>query len=172
MKSFSAAAACLWLAIAMEFSWRQMLPQGCVLLPVACGLLCWMRTGTAVLVCGLALLADWVIRPTMLPLLPAVLPLIAIGFNAAGTSGDLRAARRLRIPTPLLVPAMTIIGLCLQSLTTIPWQQPEAWEHVARTTIAELQASCLIAVPLSAVVAILIRTADEFGLRRTFEVPA
>ena len=172
MKVHVAMCAVLWLAISIELAWRQAVPQGCVLIPLVCGFLCWARNSVVVLVTGLALLLDWIVRPTQWPLTPLLLPVIAVQLLSTGCVHDRSLTdRRSVIPQPLELPVLTLSGLVCFAFSTIPFGGGEQWDVLAQTLLIELKSSCLIAVPISAAGTLLIRFADEFGLRRSFEVP-
>ena len=67
----------LWMTIAVELAWSRSLPHGALVLPIACGIMFWMRSVTGILLSATALLIDWVARPGCLPLCPMLLPAIA-----------------------------------------------------------------------------------------------
>ncbi len=70
--------AILWMSIAVELAWSGSLPHGALLLPIACGVMFWMRSVTGILLPAAALLIDWVARPGFLPLCPMLLPGVAV----------------------------------------------------------------------------------------------
>ena len=47
--------AILWVSIAVELAWFGAMPQGAIVLPIACGIMFWMRSVTGILVSATAL---------------------------------------------------------------------------------------------------------------------
>ncbi len=170
MKTILAASCMLWMTLALEMAWPSLLPHGSILLPVACGVMFWTRsTGGLVLSCA-ALLLDWVARPTLLPLCPMILPLVAVFCVAPPVQQENFGKRRsvLRIPVPLLLPALTLFAVVLQIVSSIPVSEFTASSLSVPHVTNGFRSLAIIALPLSAGVSLVIRVADEFGLRRSF----
>lgn len=159
----------LWMAIAVEIAWSQSLPQGALLLPIACGIMFWMGSGTGILLSATALLIDWIARPGFLPLCPMLLPAIAVCLiSPASNSKDYRSHRQsfLKLMTPLHLPLFTLLAVALQligqmNLSVIPTLTE--FDSAVQTSLPSL---LMISLPISAGISMLIRLADEFGLRR------
>ena len=71
------ALAILWLTIAVEIAWSQSLPQGALLLPIACGIMFWVGSGTVILLSATAL--------AVLP--PSITPTLQVGTPTVGRTG-------------------------------------------------------------------------------------
>ena len=163
------AMAILWMTIAVEIAWSQSLPQGALLLPIACGIMFWMGTGPGILLSATALLIDWIARPGFLPLCPMLLPAVAVCLlSPTSKSDDYRSRRQsfLKMMTPLHLPLFTLLAVGLQltgqmNLSVIPTL---AAIHSAVDT--SLPSLLIISLPISAGISMLMRLADELGLRR------
>jgi len=73
-----------------------------------------------------------------------------------------------RLPIPLHLPLLTLAAVLLQTLGSVPLTQLLMTTVVFSTIIDNLQSLAFIALPVSAVVSLIIRLADEIGLRRSF----
>ncbi len=161
--------AILWLTIAVEIAWSHSLPQGALLLPIACGIMFWMGSGTGILLSATALLIDWIARPGLLPLCPMLLPAVAVCLiRPASKSDDYRSRRQsvLKMMTPLHLPLFTLLAVGLQligqmNLSAIPLLAEI--DSALKTTLPSL---LIISLPISAGISMLMRLADELGLRR------
>ena len=101
------ALAILWMSIAVELAWAGSWPHGALLLPVACGVMFWMRSVTGILLSATVLLIDWVARPGFLPLCPMLLPAIAACLISPSSKPDNYSSRRqslARMLSPLHLP--------------------------------------------------------------------
>lgn len=147
------AMAILWLTIAVEIAWSQSLPQGALLLPVSCGIMFWMGTGTGISLSATALLIDWIARPGFMPLCPMLLPVVAVGLiSPTSKSDDFRSRRQsfLRMMTPLHLPLFTLLAVGLQligqmNLTSIP--ASAELDSALKTMLPSL---LIISLPISA----------------------
>ena len=154
----------------LEMAWPSALPHGAVLLPVACGVMFWTRSSVGLILSSAVLLLDWIARPTLLPLCAMILPVVAVLCVAPSVQSDDFGKRRfsLCIPVPLLLPALTLIAVVLQIVSSIPVPQFMAVATLLPFVTDRLQPLAIIALPFSAGISLLIRCADEFGLRRSF----
>jgi hypothetical protein len=170
MKAILAAACLLWMTTAIELAWSPVIPRGALLLPIVLGVLFLLRSPGAVLLTGLALVLDWVARPTALPLCPVFLPLLSLMFldSAQRRDGFDRPRSLFRIPAPLQVPALTLIATGLQVLSTIPFADYLTSGTSSQLLLDQFWPLLILALPGSACVSLFIQFADEFGLRRTF----
>ena len=170
MKTTLVAACVLWMSMAVEMAWSSALPHGAVLLPFACGVMFWMRSATGLMLSGVVLLLDWTARPTLLPLCPMILPLAAVLCVAPSVGPDDFGNRRVsfRIPVPLLLPGLTLLAVVLQIVSSVPVTELSVPATLLPFVTDRFQPLAIIALPLSAGVSLLIRVADEFGLRRSF----
>lgn len=172
MKSLLIAGSILWLALTLELAWPARLPHGCLLFPSACATMFWFRNSRGLLVSSALILLDWIVRPTQLPLPATVLPLIgaailAIGSHRPGHSRHIRP--RWRIPEALQLPLVTVLALVLQAGSQVSADNISSLTHIAQHLgrISHQQWPALvIAVPISAVLSLAFRAADELGLRR------
>lgn len=177
--------AVLWLALSAELAWPQYVPPGCLVFPMIGGVLFWFRREAGILLAGAALLVEWLARPTAFPLAGVCIPLLA----AAVFSGDWRVSdyRRTRnplrwLPQPLHLPLLVVVMILLQQISgLLPAElfasdllpdggTSAGWPDLARLTQVlrgQVWPVLLLAVPLSAVLSLVIRLADELGLRRT-----
>lgn len=114
------------------------------------------------------LLADWVCRPTTMPLCPMWMPAIAslLVIRGSGPAEDHDRPVRWRIPMPLEIPVLTVCGLLLHIAGLWPPAVPDSPEAVLQHVADRFPPMALVALPLSAVGAMSVRFADEFGLRR------
>lgn len=172
MKSAAAACVLLWMLLTLELAWSASLPQGSLLLPSACAVMFWFRDSRGLIIASAAILIDWIARPSSLPLNGIALPLLAslIFAKLADCRFVERRTRfRIRIPGPLQLPLMTCLAVLLQAVSEIPlsafWSLQRLSQHLdvlPRLLVPTL----VIAVPVSALLSLSLRAADEFGLRR------
>ena len=78
MKQILAAVICAWLSVMLELAFADVLPRGALLLPVLCAVLTWRASVRLLLTGGILLLTDWIARPTLLPLVPLLLPALPV----------------------------------------------------------------------------------------------
>ena len=118
------------------------------------------------------ILMDWIIRPTQLPLSATVLPLIGAAIFAAGANRreqDRGNRIRLRIPEPLQLPLVTVLAIAMQAVSQLSAENTSSLTAMAQYVgrMPQLLLPVLvIALPISAVLSLAFRGADEFGLRR------
>ena len=163
------ALAILWLTIAVEIAWSQSLPQGALLLPIACGIMFWMGTGTGILLSATALLIDWIARPGFLPLCPMLLPAAAVCLISPSTKSDDYRSRRqsfLKMMTPLHLPLFTLLAVGLQLIGQMELSALPSMSEMSATLKNSLPSLLIICLPISAGISMLMRMADELGLRR------
>jgi len=172
MKTLIAVGCLLWLALVTELAWPTLIPRGALLLPIVCGAMSWVRSSAGLAVAGLLLLLDWVARPTVLPLCPMLLPFVAVLCVAPSRHHDEYRSRSvaLRIPQPLQLPLLTLMALLLQVVSEFSlsqWLKPDE----LLTLLADRgRMALMVAIPLSAMLSLLVRAGDELGLRRAFTV--
>lgn len=170
MKTLFVSACAMWVALAAELASPRLLPHSSALLPIVCGVMFWTRSTPGLMLCGLVLLLDWIARPSYLPLCPMVLPFLAVIFLAPSIQNDEYQSRKssLKIPAPLQLPLLTLAAVVLQTIGSLNWAQLSAPAD-AVTEITEIMKSpLLLALPLSAMLSLLIRMADELGMRRSY----
>jgi len=170
MKTLMAATCLMWVALIMELAMPSLLVQGSLLLPIACGVMFWTRSSAGLIVSGLVLLLDSVARPSQLPLCPMCLPVITVMFLAPSIHTEEYRSRgfSLRIPAPLQLPLLTLVAVLLQCLGSIPLDQFLANSPDWSALPVRLKSLAIIGLPLSACLSLIIRLADELGLRRSF----
>ena len=163
------ALAILWMSIAVELAWSGAMPHGALVLPIACGIMFWMRSVTGILLSSTALLIDWVARPGFLPLCPMLLPAIAACLISPSSKPDDYSSRRRSFSkklTPLHLPFMTLIAVILQLVSQLNLSSMPAFLDVQLTVATSLPSLLMISLPISAGISMLMRLADELGLRR------
>lgn len=161
--------AILWLTIAIELTWSGSLPQGALLLPIACGVMFWMRSVSGILLAATALLLDWVARPGFLPLCPMLLPGVAACLISPSRKPDDYSSRRQsfgRMLTPLHLPLITLMAVSLQLAGRHNPASMPSWIDFQSTISTSLPPLLMISLPISAGISMLMRLADELGLRR------
>jgi hypothetical protein len=162
--------AILWMSIAVELAWSGTLPHGALLLPIACGVMFWMRSVTGILLPAAALLIDWVARPGFLPLCPMLLPGIAACLVSPSSGPDDYSSRRQsfgRMLTPLHLPLMTLLAVSLQLIGQLNLSSMPKWIEIQSAVGMSLPSLLMISLPVSGGITVLMRLADEIGLRRT-----
>lgn len=163
------AMAILWISIAVELAWSGSMPHGALLLPIACGIMFWMRSVTGILLSATALLIDWVARPGFLPLCPMLLPAIAACLISPSSKADDYSSRRQSFAkklAPLHLPFMTLIAVSLQVIGQLNLSTLPAVVDIPSAVKDSLPSLLMISLPISAGISMLMRLADELGLRR------
>lgn len=154
-----------WAAVVLELAQPDVLPAGAVLLPITVAGMLWHTGAAGVFAGGMILLMDWIIRPTGLPIVPVVLTLLTTFLLVSRSTDNLWTERRSRLPR---VPewswttGLTVTGIVLLLGPAVVTQQ-QAFHSV----LPMLQRYGLISIPLSLVLAGLMKLAGEFGLRRS-----
>jgi hypothetical protein len=172
MKTLLAAACLIWMTLATELAWPTAVPHGALLLPIVCGVMFWTRSTSGLMLSGIVLLLDWIARPSALPLCGMLLPFAAAMCLAPSAhreefrSGGLS----LEIPGPLQLPVLTLVAVLLHLLGTIPLTSLLTPTLILPDVLSTSKSLCIIALPVSAVLTLIIRIADEFGLRRSFVI--
>mgnify|MGYP001250936744 FL=1 len=162
--------AILWMSIAVELAWSGSLPHGALLLPITCGVMFWMRSVTGILLPATALLIDWVARPGFLPLCPMLLPGIAACLISPSSGPDDYSSRRQsfgRMLTPLHLPLITLLAVSLQLIGQLNLSSMPTLIEIQSAVGTSLPSLLVISLPVSAGISMLMRLADELGLRRT-----
>ena len=170
MKTMLCGVVLMWISLALELAWSSRLPPGSLLLPVACGVMFWSRSASGLIISGLLLLLDWVARPSQLPLCPMLLPLLAVLCLAASDERDEYRPRgfAIRLPAALQLPFLTLAAVLLRILGSISYALFVTPSLILSEIRDPLTSLLIIALPLSAGMSLMIRLADEFGLRRSF----
>ena len=161
--------AILWMSIAVELAWSGSMPHGALVLPIACGIMFWMRSVTGMLLSATALLIDWIARPGFLPLCPMLLPAIAAGLISPSSKPDDYSSRRQSVAkmlTPLHLPFITLMAVCLQLIGQLNLSSMPAAVDIQSAVKTSLPSLLMISLPISAGISMLMRLADELGLRR------
>jgi hypothetical protein len=157
-----------WFAIVLELAFPNTLPHGVLLLPVVCGTLAWSVSASSLLTAGTVLLLDWIARPTLYPVNAFLLPLLTA--MASSHSDDGLTVRRRKtgwIPTALRLPLFVTLAVILQTAGNVPLNAMLQLEETGRSVLKAVVPMLMIAVPLSAVMVLVYRVCDEFGLTRT-----
>lgn len=160
----------LWLAIAAELAWSDSVPHGALLLPITCGILFWMRSVPGILLSAAALLIDWIARPGFLPLCPMLMPILAVCLMSPSTKTDDYSSRRQSLwkkLTPLYLPLLTMLAVSLQLIGQLNLSEIPAWADLHSVIKTTLPSLLMISLPISAAISMVMRLADELGLRRT-----
>ena len=159
MKGLFLCGCVMWVTLAVELANPSHLPHGSLLLPVICGCLFWLRSTTGLMLSGTMLLLDWIARPSFLPLCPMLVPLLAVVCLAPSTRSDEYSTGRSWFRVPAVI---------LQSLGSLSTEQWLTLPAQVSTVLENLKLVLVIALPVSAVISLTIRMADEFGMRRVF----
>lgn len=169
MKTLFFAACVMWTVLAVELAWPSQLVRGSLLLPIACSVMYWTRSTAGLVLSGLVLLVDWIARPSQLPLCPMLLPLFTVLFIAPSVHNAEYRARvvAFRLPVPLQLPLLTLAAVLLQTLGAVPLIQFLTPTQVSAVSVQNLNSLAIIALPVSAGVSLMIRMADELGMRRS-----
>ena len=163
------ALAILWISIAIELACSGSIPHGALVLPIACGIMFWMRSVTGILLSAAALLIDWVARPGFLPLCPMLLPAIAACLISPSSKADDYSSRRqsfAKMLAPLHLPLITLMAVSLQVTGQLNLSSVPAMVDVQSAVKTSLPSLLMISLPVSAGISMLMRLADELGLRR------
>ena len=161
--------AMLWMSIAVELAWSGSMPHGALVLPLACGIMFWMRSVSGIVLSATALLLDWVARPVFLPLCPMLLPAIAACLISPSSKPDDYSSRRRSFAkklTPLHLPFITLLAVSLQLIGQLNLSSLPAVADVQLAVMTSLPSLLMISLPISAGISMLMRLADELGLRR------
>lgn len=156
-----------WFAIVLELAFPKTLPHGVLLLPVVCGTLAWHVSASSLLISGSVLLLDWIARPTLYPVNAFLLPLLtAMASSPSDDSGTVRRRKAGWIPTALRLPLFVTLAIVLQTAGNVPLNAMLQFEETGRSLLKSVVPMLMIAVPLSAVMVLVYRLCDEFGLTR------
>lgn len=161
--------AMLWMSIAVELACSGSMPHGALVLPLACGIMFWMRSVSGIVLSATALLLDWVARPGFLPLCPMLLPAIAACLISPSAKPDDYSSRRRSFAkklTPLHLPFITLLAVSLQLIGQLNLSSLPAVADVQLAVKTSLPSLLMISLPISAGISMLMRLADELGLRR------
>lgn len=172
MKTLLIAACLIWITLAVELAWPDAVPHAAFLLPVVCGVIFWTRSTAGLLLSGIVLLLDWIARPSALPMCAMLLPFVAVICLAPSAHHDeyRSGGLSLRIPGPLQLPVLTLVAILLHLLGSVPLTSLSTPALILPDVLNTLKSQCIVALPVSAALALMIRVADEFGLRRSFVI--
>ncbi len=159
----------LWLSMGLEIALPAALPHGCLLYPLVVGILLWRLTAGRLLLVGLMLLVDWIARPTVWPLVSLLLPVLMVccGGVTERTVTYRERSRRM-IQQPVQAPLLTLVLVLLHQLgrqTGGDWLQLQFAGPMLRGSAGLL----MIAIPFSAVISLLLKLAEELGIRRPLQ---
>ncbi len=168
MKSILTAGLLIWIALVAEVAFPTQIPGGSLVLPVVCSLCLWFRNASGIFLCGMGLIVDAIVRPAPFPWVGIIIPLIAAMLcRSRGNQSTYRSNPRWRlIPSALELPLLVLVSIWLDLVIRIP---AESWSfntEFGLSIVRRLLPPLMIAMPLSALCSLLIRVADEFGLRR------
>ena len=99
-----------------------------------------------------------------------LVPMLAVICLAPSTRSDEYSTGRswFRVPLPLQLPLLTLAAVVLQTLGDLSTEQWLSLPAPASAVRENLKMVLVIALPVSAVISLTIRMADEFGMRRVF----
>lgn len=163
------AAGILWMSITIELAWSGTLPQGALLLPIACGIMFWMRSVSGILVATTALLFDWIARPGFVPLCPMLIPVLAACLISPSTTRDDYSTHRrsiMKMLTPLHLPLLTLAAIMLHLIGQRNLSELSTLNEIPSVLATAMPSLLMISLPMSAGISMLMRLADELGLRR------
>lgn len=111
-----------WCSVVLEITFSERIPRGALFLPVVGAVLLWMPSARGVLAGGVLLLLDWIIRPTLLPCVPFLIPFIAIVLSSGRGKSGMYQQRRvsLRLPDALQLPCLVLLAMLFDQLSQIP----------------------------------------------------
>ena len=155
----------VWVAFVVESGIPNRIPAGALLLPTVIVGMLWLRTATAVLVGGCALVLNDVLYPQPLPLVPVLLTFVISVLVSSSRLNDVfddHHSRRTHLPEWSQVLLLTAFGLLLLTLPAAFFGQAS----LENQWIA-LRRCLVIGIPVSLLLACAMQLGDEFGLRRT-----
>ena len=156
-----------WFAIVLELAFPNQLPHGSLLLPMVCGTLAWRASASSVFIASVILLLDWIARPTLYPVNALLLPLLtAFASSLSEDAPALRRSRRGLIPAALRLPFFVTLAIALQTIGNVPWNAFLQFQSTCESLLKTVLPMLMIAIPLSAAMALVYRVCDEFGLTR------
>jgi len=164
MKQLLMFIALMWLAFVVEAAHPSTSPPGSLLLPIIVVGMLWLRTATAVLAGGTALVLNDILYPQPLPLVPVLLTLAVAAILSSRRFNDVfddHSSQRPRLPEWAQVLLLTAFGLLLLTLPAVALEQislADQWVVLRRCLV--------IGIPLSLLLACAMQLGDEFGLRR------
>lgn len=158
----------VWCALVLEMTFSDVLPRGAMFVPLVGAILLWAPTVRGLMTGGLLLLLDWIARPTLLPVVPFLIPVLATAMVAVRGSNRLyqQPRVRMRLPEAFQLPCLVAIAMLCDQLSQIPINTWQSWDLALWGAWQKLQPVMLVAIPLSAGLALLMKLAEETGLRR------
>ena len=151
----------LWGALNLQVARPDLFDTGTLVMPLAVGCLFWLRTGTGVLLAGVALLIQWILNTTVAPLDMAVILLpacLAISQGRRTNHGVPQSRTRLRHGWWVQPVVILCMGLAVQALLRENGQTAQLWPGLLRSLCA--------ALPVLALSLLLSGLAEQFGFRR------
>lgn len=158
--------AVLWLALSAEHGRPDLLPSGCLTVPMAVACVFWFRSGTGVLLAGFAMLWSWLLRPTSPPL--DVLLIAATGFLPAvrWTNGFVPSGHNGRPSEWRWLVLLTAV-LCFVHAAAVNTGAPADEQFVSAAVTRHFARQMCIALPSALLLSLVLRAADEFGHRHS-----
>lgn len=153
MKTIAACLALLWLSLVAEHARSDLIPSGALIIPVAVGCIFWLRSGTGIFMAGFTLLIGWLLRPVGPPAACVLIVLMSTWLLTRQPAHTSWKQRRRTEWIQLVLTALcgiVVHAVFTSSLRALP---SEIWGRLPAT------GSVLL------IAAIVVRSADEFGLR-------
>lgn len=168
MRSLLVAVLLTWVALVLEITFPAHIPGGSLIFPIACSICLWFRSTFGMLLCGVGLIVDAIVRPAPFPWVGVVIPLLAAFFcRGDSVQSPFRKSRGWRlIPRALELPVLVLGAVCFDQAIRVPLDFWSFDTTVGFKCLERLLPILMIALPLSGLGSLLIRVADEFGLRR------
>ena len=164
LKQYLLATLLIWATLVCEHARPDLLPVGALFFPVVVVCMMSFRNSAGLLLGGMMLTADWITRPTPLPVVPILLPLattMLLTSTAAMNEFSERRRGLQRVPEwfqPALLTALAIVAVRVS--------RPGVPVNLPPQLLPELLRCAAIALPLSLVLGSISRMAEEFGLHR------
>ena len=150
----------LWMSLVCEQARPDLLPSGCLVIPLAVACLFWLQNSVGILIAGVAMLMHWLLRPERPPLDGIAMILLAAFFMTRSlqqrwspANGQPPGTRTEWKPRFLI----TLAGLLIHCGSVSGFQGHEF--------LVAIKSRLAIAVPLLIVTLVVSHAADEFGLR-------
>ncbi|MEZ6058782.1 MAG: hypothetical protein R3C19_00300 [Planctomycetaceae bacterium] len=150
----------LWATLVAERARPDVLPAGSIFFPAVVAGMLWFRSSSGLLIGGVMLIIDWITRPTPAPVVPVFLTVAATVLLASDADVNEFSERRSlvqRIPEWLRPALLTAAAL-------VAYRATNAW--ATTFDAASIVRCAAISLPLSLLLGIVFRAADDFGLRR------
>lgn len=161
MKVLILQVALLWLAIVAEQARTDLLPSYCLLLPCCSLCLAVRKSTSSIIVVGLALLIQDLLRMESLPI-------VTVGLLIVGTFATTRSerdpmARRHKSRVNRLMPDWFFLPAFLFTSGMLLHFGYQAWQQ--SVTVGQLQSYLIVAIPVFLIALVILRISREFGFR-------